>query len=232
MKNETPARVLVVGRSPSVLVAAVELLRGQGHLADATNQFGQVLDDYDVSDLDVLVFGGMVPADTKRHLCDEITRRNPGITFIQGLVGIPGVIAAQVDAAVAASSAGDLPAGDLSAGAAEIGYSSEDRTIRVTLPGAARVTVEALWMTSWQPPEPASTSMPVFDGELAAGSHAIVLPDRVPAEGSFAVVRAGAQVHVLTVGPIPEAILRMVPRTAADRRLPDVAAVTTHGDNA
>jgi hypothetical protein len=231
MKNETPARVLVVGRSPSVLVAAVELLRGQGHLADATNQFGQVLDDYDVSDLDVLVFGGMVPADTKRHLCDEITRRNPEITFIQGLVGIPGVIAAQVDAAVAASSAGDLSAGDLSAGAAEIGYSPEDRTIRVTLPGAARVTVEALWMTSWQPPEPASTSMPVFDGELAAGSHAIVLPDRVPAEGSFAVIRAGAQARVLTVGPIPDAVLRMVPRTAADRRLPDVAAVTTHGDD-
>jgi len=93
------------------------------------------------------------------------------------------------------------------------------------------VTVEALWMTSWQPPEPASTSMPVFDGELAAGSHAIVLPDRVPAEGSFAVVRAGAQVRVLTVGPIPDAVLRMVPRTATDRRLPDVAAVTTHSDD-
>jgi len=236
MKNETSARVLVVGRSPSVLAAAVELLRGQGHLADATNQFGQVLDDYDVGDLDILVFGGMVPPDTKRYLCDEITRRNPGITFIQGLVGIPGVIAAQVDAAVAASSAGDVSAGDLSAGdlssgAAEIGYGPEDRTIRVTLPGAARVTVEALWMTSWQPPEPASTSMAVFDGELAAGSHAIVLPDRVPSEGSFAVVRAGAQVRVLTVGPIPDAVLRMVPRTAADRRLPDVAAVTTHSDD-
>jgi hypothetical protein len=91
MKNETPARVLVVGRSPGVLVAAVELLRGRGHRADATNQFDQVLDDY-------------------------------------------------------------------------------------------------------------------------------------------AAVTAGAQVRVLTVGPLPAAVLRMVPQSAADQRLPAVAAVTTHGD--
>jgi hypothetical protein len=216
-----PARVLVVGRSPGVLLAAVELLRGQGHLADATNQFDQVLDDYDVSDLDVLVFGGMVPADTKRYLCDEIAKRNPGITFVQGLAGIPGVIAAQVDAVTHG----------VSSGAAEIGYDPEGRTVRVKLPDAARVTIEALWMTSWRPPEPASTSMPVFDGELAAGSHDIGLPDRVPSEGSFATVTAGAQVRVLTVGPLPDAVLRMVPRSATDQRLPDVATVTTHGGN-
>jgi len=225
MKNETtanePARVLVVGRSPSVLVAAVELLRSKGHLADATNQFDQLLDDYDVSDLDVLVFGGMVPADTKQYLYDEITKRNPGVTFVQGLVGIPGVIAAQVDAVTH----------DGSSDAAEIGYSPEDRTVRVTLPGAARVTVEALWMTSWRPPEPTSTSMHVFDGELAAGSHDIVLPDRVPSVASFAAVTVGAQVRVLTVGPLPNAVVRMVPKSAADRRLPDVATVTTRRDD-
>lgn len=221
MKNETPARVLVVGRSPGVLVAAVGLLRGKGHRADATNQFDQVLDDYDVSDLDVLVFGGMVPADTRRHLRDEITRRNPGITFVQGLAGIPGVIAAQVDAVTS----------DVPAGGAGIGYHPEDRTVRVTLPDAARVTIEAWWMTSWRPPEPASTSMQVFDGELGAGSHGIALPAQVPAEASFAAVTAGAQVHVLTVGPLPAAVLRMVPQSAAGQRLPDVATVTTHSND-
>jgi CheY-like chemotaxis protein len=225
MKNELPAReparVLVVGRSPSVLVAAVELLRGKGHRADATNQFDQVLDDYDVSDLDILVFGGMVPAGTKRYLCDEITKRNPGVTFVQGLAGIAGVIAAQVDAVT----------GDVSAGGAEIGYNPEDRTVRVTLPDATHVTIEALWMTSWAPPEPASTSMQVFDGELGAGSHDIDLPDQVPAEASFAAVTAGAQARVLTVGPLPAAVLRMVPQSAADRRLPAVATVTTHSND-
>jgi hypothetical protein len=218
MTNDTPARVLVVGRSPGVLVAAVELLRGKGYRADATNQFDRVLDDYDVGDLDVLVFGGMVPADTKRYLQEEIARRNPAVTVVQGLVGIPGVIAAQVDAVT-------------SAGAAEIEYNPGDRTVRVTLPDAAQVTIEALWMTSWRPPEPASTSLRVFGGELAAGSHDLALPDRVPSEASFAAVTAGAQVRVLTVGPLPDAVLRMVPRSAADQRLPDVAAVTTHTDD-
>ena len=136
MTSETssnePARVLVVGRSPSVLVAAVELLRSKGHLADATNQFDQVLDDYDVGDLDVLVFGGMVPADTKQYLSDEITRRNPGVSVVQGLVGIPGVIAAQVDAVTH----------DGSSDAAEIAYNPDDRTVRVTLSGPGRVTIE------------------------------------------------------------------------------------------
>jgi hypothetical protein len=222
MKSETPtnepARVLVIGRSPSVLMAAVDLLRSKGHLADATNQFDQVLDNYDVSELDVLVFGGMVPADTKQYLRDEITKRNAGVTIVQGLAGIPGVIAAQVDAVTRG----------YSSDAAEIGYNPEDRSVGVTLPDAALVTIEALWITSWRPPEPTSTSIRVFDGELAAGSHHIVLPDEVPSEASFAAVTVGAQVRVLTVGPLPKAVTRMAPKTATDRRLPGVAAVTTN----
>ena len=86
-------------------------------------------------------------------------------------------------------------------------------------------------MTSWRPPEPTSTSMQVFDGELAAGTHDTVLPDRVPSEASFAAVTVGAQVRVLTVGPLPNAVTRMVPKSANDRRLPDVATVTTHSDD-
>jgi hypothetical protein len=34
----------VVGRSPSVLIDTVEILRGKGYSADATNQFDRVLD--------------------------------------------------------------------------------------------------------------------------------------------------------------------------------------------
>jgi hypothetical protein len=225
MNHETPtnkpARVLVVGRSPSVLVAAVDLMRSKGHIADATNQFDQVLNDYDVSELDVLVFGGMVPADTKQYLREEITKRNAEVTFVQGLVGIPGVIAAQVDA---------VTGGSTSDGA-EIGYNPDDRAVRVTLPDAAQVTVAALWMTSWRPPEPTSTSIRVFDGELPAGAHDIVLPDQVPPEASFAAVTVGTQVRVLTVGPLPTAVTRMAPKSSTDRRLPGVAAVTTGADD-
>jgi hypothetical protein len=226
MKNETPAggsaRVLIVGRSPSVLRAAVDLLRGKGYLADVTNQFDRVLDEYDVSDLDVLVFGGMIPPETKQYLREEITKRNAGVTVVQGLAGIPGVIAAQVEAVTGGGASSD----------ADIAYNPEDRTVRLTLPGPEQVTIEALWMTSWTPPEPTSTSAKVYAGDLAAGSHEIALPDEVPSEGSFAAVTVGAQVTVLTVGPLPTAVRRMVPKSASDRRLPDVAAVTTHTSDA
>jgi hypothetical protein len=221
MQNEEPARVLVVGRSPSVLEETVGLLRSKGHLANASNEFDRVLDEYDVSDLDVLVFGGMVPPDTKQHLQEEITKRNAGVTFVQGLVGIPGVIAAQVDA---------ITGRDTSDGV-EIGYDPDDRTIQLTLPTAAKVTVEALWMTSWRPPEPTSTSLTVFAGVVSAGSHEILLPNQVPTEAAFAAITVGAHVSVLTVGPLPEAVLRMVPQSATDRRLPDVATVTIHHDD-
>ncbi|HET7356877.1 MAG TPA: hypothetical protein VFJ09_09400 [Nocardioidaceae bacterium] len=224
MKNPAPAtakaRVLVVGRSPSVLVAAVELMRSKGYRADVTNQFDRVLDDYHPSDLDVVVFGGMVPTDTKQHLRDEITRGNPGVTIVQGLAGIPGVIAAQVDSVTRGCSTDD----------AEIGYDPENRAVRVTLPHAAQATIETLWMTSWRPPEPTSTSAVVFDDELAGGSHAIAIPDRIPTEGSFATVTVGTQVSVFAIGPMPTAVTRMVPKSSADTRLPAVPAITTHRD--
>jgi len=86
-----PDRILIVGRSPSVLVATADILRAKGYTADATNQFDQVLDNYDITELDVLVFGGMVPADTKRYLREEVSKRNPEVTFVQGLAGIAGL---------------------------------------------------------------------------------------------------------------------------------------------
>ena len=91
-------RVLIVGRSPNVLLEAVDILRSRGYQADATNQFADVLSDYDVADLDILIFGGMVPAETKQYLREEVAKVNPAVTFVQGLAGMSGLIAAQVDA--------------------------------------------------------------------------------------------------------------------------------------
>jgi DNA-binding NtrC family response regulator len=90
-------RILVVGRSPNVLIDTVEILRGKGYSTDATNQFDRVLDDYDAEDIDILVFGGMVPADTKQRLRQEISEHNAHVTFVQGLAGIAGLIASQVE---------------------------------------------------------------------------------------------------------------------------------------
>jgi hypothetical protein len=219
-KND-PGRVLVVGRSPSVLVATVGILRAKGYSADATNQFTQVLDDYDVTDLDVLVFGGMVPADTKRQLRKDISERNPHVVFVQGLAGIAGLIAAQVQAAAWADA---LDGG-------EVVYDAAQRSVRLTLNDSAPVTVEAWWHTSFVPPEPKSASMHVFDGELGAGSHLIRLPDQVPSEASFAGVTVGSFARIFTVGPMPSAVTRLAPDSASDNRLPEVSQVRTSGDD-
>lgn len=213
-----PARVLIVGRSPNTLLEAVGILRGKGYDANATNQFDDVLNDYDVSQIDLLVFGGMVPPDTKQRLREQVSALNPAVTFVQGLGGIAGLIAAQVEAAVAPGA----PAG------VEVGYDNSRRSVLITLASAARATVEAWWATSFQPPEPQSTHAVVFDGPLAPGHHAIAMPHDVPSEASFTTVRINASVHVFTVGDMPKAVTRLVPASATDQRLPGVGKVTTH----
>src|SRR5215469_1540818 len=105
--NDPSRRILVIGRSPSVLLDTVEILRSKGYSADATNQFDRVLDDYDAHDLGVVVFGGMVPADTKVRLREQIGERNADVKFVQGLAGIAGLIAAQVEGVIAAGEPDD-----------------------------------------------------------------------------------------------------------------------------
>ena len=139
--NASPAndrgRILVVGRSPSVLVDTVKILRSKGYSADATNQFDDVLDDYDAQDIGILVFGGMVPAATKQYLRQEIGDRNADVTFVQGLAGIAGLIAAQVEGVITAGEPDDSHAA----------YDQEQRSLHLTLHKAAHVTVEAWWHT-------------------------------------------------------------------------------------
>src|SRR5512146_1319026 len=94
------ARVLIIGRSENVLSETVEILRLTGHAAGATNQFADVMDLFDMTAGDIVVFGAMVPPDTKEPLRQQISGRNPAITFIQGLAGIAGLIAAQVQASL------------------------------------------------------------------------------------------------------------------------------------
>jgi hypothetical protein len=59
-----PERILIIGRSPGVILDAAGILRNKGFHADATNQFDEVLTEYDTANIDVVVFGGMVPPST------------------------------------------------------------------------------------------------------------------------------------------------------------------------
>ena len=220
-----PGRILVVGRSPSVLVDTVEILRSKGYSADATNQFDRVLDDYDAEDIDIVVFGGMVPAGTKQHLRQQIGERNAHVTFVQGLAGIAGLIAAQVEGVITASEPGEI----------HVVHDEDQRSVHLTLHKAARVTVEAWWHTSFTPPEPKSTSMQVLGAELQEGSHSIALPAEIPSVASFLAVTVGSAVRTFTVGAMPQSVMSMVPtggRSAsgspsASSQLPPASEVNT-----
>jgi hypothetical protein len=223
--SKEPKRILVVGRSPSVLVNTVEILRSKGYSADATNQFDRVLDDYDAEDIDVVAFGGMVPAETKQHLRQEICERNAHVTFVQGLAGIAGLIASQVESVITAGEPDD----------SHVVYDREQRSVHLTLHKAARVTVEAWWATSVTPPEPKSTSNQVLGAELGEGSHSVALPATVPSVASFLTVTVGSAVRTFTVGAMPQSVMSMVPTggssdsgsPSASSQLPPVSEVNT-----
>jgi hypothetical protein len=189
-----PARILAIGRSETVLSELVTILREAGYAAGATNEFDRTLDLFDAEQLDLVVFGGMVPPDTKEHLREQISGRNPAITFVQGYAGIPGLIAKQVEAALNVGTAGPT---------ASVTYDAESRSIGITIGGPQNVTIIAWWHTSFVPPEPKSTSRVVLDEELDTGAHTITIPDDVPAQASFATVSIGPSVHAFIVGPMP-----------------------------
>jgi hypothetical protein len=184
------SRVLVIGRSENVLSEAVQILRGQGQAAGASNDFAGVMNLFDMTAVDIVVFGGMVPPDTKELLRQQISGRNPAMTFIQGLAGIAGLIVAQVQAA----RTGDALA---------VTYDPQTRTVDLHLDRPEDVRVVAWWATSFTPPEPLSTSRLLLEARLPAGPHAVTLPEEVPEQASFVTVTAGDAVQALTVGPMP-----------------------------
>jgi hypothetical protein len=216
-----PERILVIGRSPGVILDAAGILRSKGFHADATNQFDQVLTEYDTANIDVVVFGGMVPPDAKQHLTEQISKVNGHVAFVQGLAGIAGLIAAQVEGATSGAADGN-----------GVVYDPAKRTVRLTLHEPAQVVVEAWWATSFTPPEPASTSMRVIDSRLDQGECVIPLPAAIPPVASFVTVSVGRTVHAFTVGAMPEAVRRMVPAgdPAQPSALPPVRAVATHSN--
>jgi hypothetical protein len=189
-----PARILVIGRSETVLSEAVTILREKGYAAGATNEFDRTLDLFDAGQLDLVVFGGMVPPDTKEHLREQISTRNPAAAFVQGYAGIPGLIAEQVEAALSDGTTGPT---------ASVTYDAQSRSIGISLDRPRDVTVIAWWATSFAPPEPKSTSRVILDEELPAGAHTIAIPDEVPAQASFATVSIGPSVRAFIVGPMP-----------------------------
>jgi hypothetical protein len=189
------SRVLVIGRSELVLSETVRILRRKGRAAGASNDFDRVLALFDMAAVDVVVFGGMVPPGTKEELRQQIKGRNPEVIFVQGLAGIPGLIADQVEAA--------LTAVDNAEGRPVVTYAAQARTVVLQLDRPENVQVVAWWATSFTPPDPRSTSRVIIGAEFSAGQHTVTLPEQVPSEASFVTVTAGDAIHTFIAGPMP-----------------------------
>jgi hypothetical protein len=187
------ASVLVIGRSERVLREAVDHIRSNGRAASATSDFGNVLTRFDPASLDVVVFGGMVPPEAKEALRTDLATANPTITFVQGLAGIPGLIAAQVEAALVPSRRPPE----------SITYDRDRRAVTFSLRSAEDVRVIGFWHTAFVPPDPESTSEIILDATLDAGTHTVPLPASIPTAASFIVVHIGTDVHPFVVGPMP-----------------------------
>jgi hypothetical protein len=206
-ESRPESRVLIIGRSENVLSETVNILRRTGHAAGASNEFADVMDLFDLTAVDIVVFGGMVPPDAKELLRKQISGRNPAMVFIQGYAGIPGLIAAQVQAYRTAEAAAET--------GLAVTYDPRTRTVSLHLDRPDDVQVVAWWATSLTPPEPRSTSQVLLDARLPAGQHAMPLPPEVPPQASFVTVTARDAVQAIITGPMPQMALVPVPQSPA-----------------
>ena len=175
MTTETPQRsVLLFGGSQHILDECVAVLHDLGYTAQGTNDFfTDITSRFDVAGIDLVSLGALVPNDRKAELREQIAAINPRAIVIDGLAGIPGLIASQVQEGftVGQQRPGQAPA-----------YSPADRSVRLTLAEPAAVKVTAWWRTAVIPPEPKSDSLVIFDGRLPGGDHAIPVPSHIPSE--------------------------------------------------
>jgi hypothetical protein len=188
--DNTPRSVLLIGKSQLVLDESVAGLRDLGYQAEGTNDFAAIGDRFDAKEIDLVVFGGQVPPDRRADLREEIGAVNPRVIFVQGLAGIPGLIINQVQGAFAANH--DDPARAPT-------YTTDDRSIRLTLADPADVKVTAWWQSSFVPPDPKSDSLLLLDDRLARGDHAIPVPDHVPPKAAFATVKIDAAIYAFSI---------------------------------
>jgi len=192
--NATAQRhVLIVGRSPAVLATTISLLHERGYAAEATNRFDDVMAEFDVRRVDLVVFGGQVPAERRSALKRDMLALNERVIFVQGLSGIPGLIVRQVEGAFAPRDQ-DRESPPC--------YDADERAMTLKLRQSRDVTVIAWWPTSVVPPDPQSESLRLIEKRLPAGDHSIRLPDVVPLQISFLTVQADDAIWAFQV-PTP-----------------------------
>ena len=191
MSTDNPQRsILLIGKSQLVLDEALAGLRDLGYKAEATNDFAEVTARFDARELDLVVFGGQVPPDLKAELREEISASNARVIFVHGLAGIRGLIINQVQGAFARNHQEPVRAP---------AFAPDERSIKLTLPGPAEVKLTIWWQTSFAPPDPKSDSLLLLNERLAAGDHAVTVPDLVPPKAAFATVQVDAAIYAFSL---------------------------------
>lgn len=188
--ENTDRSVLILGRSQLVIDDAVAGLDELGYTAQATNDFADITGRYDVEHIDVVVFGGQVPAGREAELKQEIGAINPQCIFVEGMAGIPGLIVNQIQSAFAAEHQDPTQAPT---------YTPDERTIRLTVAEPHDVKVTLWWTTSTVPPDPKSDSVILLEDLLAAGDHTIPVPDHIPRKRAYATVQIDAAIHAFSI---------------------------------
>jgi hypothetical protein len=120
MTTGNPQRsVLVFGKSQLILDDIVAALHDVGYTALATNDFfSDITGQFDVTGIDLVVFGRQVPPDRQAELKEEIGAINSRVIFLEGVGGIPGLVINRVQGAFAADGGraghgGIKPSGEL-----------------------------------------------------------------------------------------------------------------------
>jgi len=125
----------VTPAAPGLVPLLVTILRERGYAAGATNKIDRTLDLFDAGQFDLVVFGGMVPSDTKEHLREQISTRKPGATFVQGYAGIPGLVAEQVRPPSATAQSDPAPQSHTTASPGRSASPSTDHRASPSSPG-------------------------------------------------------------------------------------------------
>jgi hypothetical protein len=178
--SDSPS-ILIIGRSRVVLDGAVEILRQRGLAAVASNDLEHPAGETEPGQLRAVIFGGQVSPDRKAEIRAQLEAANPELKFVQGLAGIPGLVADQAEDAVIPEQLipGQAPS-----------FDPVRRVIALSTFAPLDVVVTVYWATEFVPPDPKSESLVLVDERLPAGEHSFALPDSVNLDAAFATVRA------------------------------------------
>jgi hypothetical protein len=96
MTEQSPSRVLVVGRLPEVLQDVMQQLDARGVSARGSSDAEHAADQFDAKDFDLISFGGGVVGPLNERLRLEFTRQNSQVQFLDVFapVAVKQIIAA------------------------------------------------------------------------------------------------------------------------------------------